>query len=73
MKRILNTRIDLLLWASNEMARQFEEARQEQVEKYFGAVDACPCGCGLRGDVCSEELGRVELERLRQGIDDLPF
>jgi len=65
----------LALWAQGEMSRQFSEMRQDEEasRKAFQAlahntVSECPCGCGLKNDICNEQA-----ERVRQANEELPF
>jgi len=64
-----------VLWAQGETSRQFSEMRQDEEasRKAFQAlahntVSECPCGCGLKSDICE-----AHAERVRQANYELPF
>lgn len=61
----------LALFAETE--RQFTEARaeQEELKKWKSLarpVAECPCGCGLKNDICD-----AQAERVKMANEDLPF
>jgi hypothetical protein len=60
-------RLDLLLYGLQESQRQFDE--QDKMDmKAFGFVKECPCGCGLKGEICKKQLAKV-----RAANDEIPF
>lgn len=69
----INGSLDILLWASEEAKRQFAEARQERRARFFASlagarVEVCPCGCGLKGDVCDSHIATVNTRN-----EQIPF
>jgi len=63
-------RLDILLWGVQECDRQMAELKQEQKARFseFGKIKECPCGCGLKNDICDDQLARV-----KAASDDIPF
>jgi len=60
--------ITILVWASQELNRQMDELKREDKASLFDPVEECPCGCGLKDDVCDAQLARVKAKN-----DALPF
>jgi hypothetical protein len=65
--------LEVLLWGVQEANRQFAEARKERRAKFFASLkdvrfDACPCGCGLQGDVCDDHIAIVNARN-----EQIPF
>jgi len=48
--------VGLLIWARQKWDTEAAQARAEDVNRIFGSVDACPCGCGKQNDVCDKHL-----------------
>lgn len=64
-------RLDILIWGYQELDRQIGEAiveRRQTTRMQFDVVDECPCGCGLKNDICDAHLDAVA-----QANDELPF
>lgn len=61
-----------ILWGYQEMDSQIEAARDERRTIQFGCgleiIKECPCGCGLKNDICPERAAAVK--RIN---DEIPF
>ncbi len=69
---------DVLLWGKLESDRQIEESCQREKEeaykimvkglKSFGEIKECPCGCGLKGDICQAHASVIVAKN-----EEIPF
>jgi len=69
----INGGLDILLWGVQKAERQFAEAREERRAQFFASLkdarfEVCPCGCGLKGDVCDSHIAIVNAQN-----EQLPF
>lgn len=70
------SQLDILLWGYAEMDRQLARAEEERAairhRNEFGVsndlVSECPCGCGLKGDICE-----VRAETVKRINSEIPF
>jgi hypothetical protein len=71
-------RLDVLMYGYEESERQFAEARKREKDealkimvrglREFGAIKECPCGCGLKNDICQAHASVVADKN-----DEIPF
>lgn len=70
-KLFMGGRLDILLWGYQELDSQIDEAiteRRQAIKIQFKIVDECPCGCGLKNDICN-----AHLDAIAKANNDLPF
>jgi hypothetical protein len=63
-------RLDILC-GYQEMTRQVAEAADERQVKFgkgLESLEECPCGCGLKNDVCPDRSAAV-----KRISDEIPF
>ncbi len=69
---------DVLLWGKLESDRQIEESCQREKEeahrimvkglKSFGTIEECPCGCGLKEEICEAHVSAIVAKN-----EEIPF